>query len=523
MTTTNPNSLYNVIKTAVVDGKLPRDFSLPKHGDQELPFADGAMDGIFMFHMEHTPMNEDDRAQMVKAVDCMNRADYKASDEELKKLGSMASAIATPDEFQDYIYSHAVNPNDPIDPANPDEVRLTLKNICDTARWLIAESENVESVKFGLIVCEIFKSHPEDIKDVIRTLGLSDEFTIFSVWNLRNWPDGNDEIFDLIQKVRGWGRVHALNYLEPRTPEIRHWILMNGTDNDVMPAYTSITAWGKAGVNYFLEGDLTHEEFTAVSFILDALLDEGPADGISLIADQERFLNLYLDQAEKQPLNIIDYDAILALINWASEDDENMPSIYKRCEKILNSDACEAAAREAIKQGDGFTLAEALNIDYNETLLDLLQKNFETYHGQCWRLMKHEEYVDRVIEIFEENLPLELMKDEPSMRSGLGPEFNEYSKLLFVLQELDKYPGRGEKILITGLNSPVINNRYMALRALKTWTKITGKSIKQISPKIHDALYKLPSKEPDPKLKADILDLLRGKIYTATDLIPNAN
>jgi hypothetical protein len=277
MTTTNPNSLYNIIKAAVVDDKLPRDFSLPTHGDPELPFAEGAMDGIYMFHMDHTPMTEDDRAQMVKAVDCMNRADYKASDEALKKLGSMASAIATPDEFQDYIYKHAKNPNNPIDPANPNEVRLTLKNICDTARWLIAESENVESVKFGLIVCEIFKSHPNDIKDVIRTLGLSDEFTIFSVWNLRNWENGNDEIFDLIQKVRGWGRVHALNYLEPRTPEIRHWILMNGTDNDVMPAYTSITAWEKAGVNYFLEGTLTPEEFNAVSFILEALLDEGPA------------------------------------------------------------------------------------------------------------------------------------------------------------------------------------------------------------------------------------------------------
>ena len=86
MTTTNPNSLYNIIKAAVVDGKLPRDFSLPKPTNQELPFADGAMDGIFMFHMEHTPMTEDDRTQMVKAVDCMNRADYKASDEELMEV-----------------------------------------------------------------------------------------------------------------------------------------------------------------------------------------------------------------------------------------------------------------------------------------------------------------------------------------------------------------------------------------------------------------------------------------------------
>jgi hypothetical protein len=111
---------------------------------------------------------------------------------------------------------------------------------------------------------------------------------------------------------------------------------MNGTDNDVMPAYTSITAWEKAGVNYFLEGTLTPEEFNAVSFILEALLDEGPADGISLIGDLERFLNLYLDQAEKQPLDANDRETIRSLRDWTSEEDEDLTTVCKRCEDILN-------------------------------------------------------------------------------------------------------------------------------------------------------------------------------------------
>ena len=333
---TNPNSLYNIIKSSLVDGRLPEGFSLPEGKDkQEIPFADGAMDGIYMFHMEHTPLNERDRAQMEAAVDCMNRADFEASDEALRKLGSTAGAIASPDEIQEYIISHAKNPNDPLDPDNPDEIRLSLKNICDTARWLIAESENKESVKFGLTVCEIFKHHPEDVKDIIRTLGLSDEFTIFSVWNLRKWPNGNDEIFSLLKKVRGWGRIHALHYLEPRTPEIRHWILMNGVDNDVVPAYTSITAWEKAGVNYFLAKDLTPDEFRAVSRIMDALLDEGPADGISLIGDKKRFINLYLDQAEKQPLDANDLETIRSLRDWATEEEEDLTTVCKRCDEIL--------------------------------------------------------------------------------------------------------------------------------------------------------------------------------------------
>ena len=118
------NSLYSIIKSSLVDGRLPEGFSLPRPEDsQEIPFADGAMDGIYIHHMEHTPMTEDDRAQMVLAVDCMNRADLEASDEALRKLGSMTSAIASVDEFQVYIVSHAKNPNDPPDPADPCDPR----------------------------------------------------------------------------------------------------------------------------------------------------------------------------------------------------------------------------------------------------------------------------------------------------------------------------------------------------------------------------------------------------------------
>ena len=110
---------------------------------------------------------------------------------------------------------------------------------------------------------------------------------------------------------------------------------MNGVDNDVVPAYTSITAWEKAGVNYFLAKDLTPDEFHAVSRIMDALLDEGPADGISLIGDKKRFINLYLDQAEKQPLDANDIETIRSLRDWATEDEENLTAVCKRCDEIL--------------------------------------------------------------------------------------------------------------------------------------------------------------------------------------------
>lgn len=520
-------SIYEVIKASLVDGRLPEDFSLPKDedSDQNLPFADGAMDGIYIYHMPHTPMTDEDQAQMGKAMACLNRADLEGADVELKKLGKMASAIASIDEFQNYIRAHAVNPNDPPDPNKPYEVRINLKNFCDTARRLIAESANKESVKFGLIICEMFTHHPDEIKEIIATLGLSDEFTIFTVWNMLNWEGGNDRIFDLIQKVRGWGRVHALERLEPTTPEIKRWILMNGTDNDVMPAYSALPTWEKSGALELLKSGTAPEEFHAISYNIDALLDEGPIQGISIMDDAEEAVNAYLDQAEKTSLNADDYDTILSLMNWADEDNENMPSVRERCDKILRSPECEEAVRAAVKEGKAFVLADALGIDYAETLFGLMQTDFDNNYGQCYRLMQREggEYADKVIALFEEKLPLELLKGEPSTSSGLGPEFAVYSKLLFILQELGEYPGKGEALLETGLNSPVVNNRNMAIRAIKDWTHKTGQPIRQISPRLHAALYKLPASEPLPEIKADILDLLRGKVYTSEDLNPGAN
>ena len=512
----NVNSIYNIIKANITDGKLPEHFSLPvpEDRDQEIPFADGAMDGIYIYHMEHTDMTEEDKAQMAVAVSCLNRADYEGSDKELKKLGRMASAIGSIDEMQQYIRSHAHNPNDKPDPDNPGEIRLSLKNICDIARRLIAESENKESVKFGLLICEIFRSHPDQIKEVITTLGLSDEFTIFTVWNMLNWENGNSLIFDLIKKVRGWGRIHALEQLQPETPEIRRWIFMEGVDNDVMPAYSALTAWEKSDALDIIKSDLTTEEFHAAGFLMDALLDEGPVAGISALEEPEEALSAYMDQAEKQELNINDYDTILRIRNWASEDRANIPSIMTRCENVLNTPTCKAMAASAVGEGKAYELAETLGIDYSKTLFENMKNDFEKYHPQCFRLMEHEEYVDPVIQLFMEKLPLDEMKTGPTTSSGLGPEYSEYSKLLFIIQELSNYPGKGEELLAAGLNSPVVNNRFTSVRVLKDWTKITDKPIKQISPMLHGELYKLPSHEPVPEIKSDILDLLRGKIFT---------
>ena len=44
-------SIYELIKSSIQsDGSLPKDFSLPQEETDGISWADGAMDGVFLYH-----------------------------------------------------------------------------------------------------------------------------------------------------------------------------------------------------------------------------------------------------------------------------------------------------------------------------------------------------------------------------------------------------------------------------------------------------------------------------------------
>ena len=210
---------------------------------------------------------------------------------------------------------------------------------------------------------ELLKLKQEFMKDAVRTLGLSDEFTIFSVWNMLTWENANEELFGLIRKVRGWGRIHILENLEPETPEIREWILFNGVDNDVKPVYSALTAWEKASVPARLQGALSQDEFDAVSRIIAALADEGPVPGISMLENAGEYIRKYLSIIDAFRLGLENYETLLRLQGWAADPEVNLPDIAEKCDEMLHSDSCRALVEEAVKAGRETDLAEALGIE----------------------------------------------------------------------------------------------------------------------------------------------------------------
>ncbi len=69
----------------------------------------------------------------------------------------------------------------------------------------------------------------------------------------------------------------------------------------------------------------------------------------------------------------------------------------------------------------------------------------------------------------QEQLPLEKIATGPGTELGLGEQWTPHRHLSFVLQDLRRFPGKGWALIRTGIQSPVTNNRHMALRSLSPW------------------------------------------------------
>ena len=185
----------------------------------------------------------------------------------------------------------------------------------------MTQSANIECVKVGMMIQELF-TQSDEVKGMVRTLGLSDEFTLYSVFIMRNWENGNTEIMNIAKSVNGWGKVHAVHYIEPDTEEIRQWLLTDAVSNDVMPAYSGWDCYKKADVESVITKDkLSYKELEGVLSIVDAMLDEGPVLGISNIEDPKEVLLNVLNHAIKHaPLSAKDCKIISNILDWQKEN-----------------------------------------------------------------------------------------------------------------------------------------------------------------------------------------------------------
>ena len=330
------NLLELIANSVTEEGELPQDFVLPAEDDSPVRFADGAKDGISLYHTRPSEMSDEAYGLMKAGFEA--GTDYAAAFEAFDELFKKISPISAIDHIQNYICENAL-PGDKVS-------ALSIQGML---------AKKTDRVKLGLMIRELFGEPSEDGKDFFRVLGLCNEFTIFCIYNMKRWKNANEEIFELAKHTHGWGRVHAVRYLEADTDEIREWLLHEGCRNDVMPQYSALTVYRKLDLPDMFDEELSEDEFDDISFIMANLIDEGPVAGISAVENAMEVIGSYLTLAENRPLTAEVCHTVYGIFG--------IEPFADRAKKILQTEECRNIIAEEVKSGIKSSLAEYLGIE----------------------------------------------------------------------------------------------------------------------------------------------------------------
>lgn len=458
------NSVYDIIKSAVDEnGLLPHDFSLPNYDSEtKIRFAPGAMDGIMMFHGSLTGNSGGDGYnQLCKIIELASEGDYKAASEEADKFAVKGHVLADIDGLQEYIIAQ--------------KDRLNAKNLYNCAALLTVEAVRTEAVKIGMAVMELFNTN------------------------------ANEEFFEAVKKVKGWGRVFLVNsFLEADDEEKELWLLKNGVDNEVLPNYSAIDCYTKTHLYERLQKPMLPDEYRGAANIMNAMLDDEPEPGISSLEDGADVLKSFLERSVKSDfLEAEDYSVIYRIREYACGRYGTDSDVFMQAEAILSSDGVPEIIKSALKEGRAIELARNLGIDYKEAGFNALTRDFENKYSVAALLIEDNYRLDDVIQLIRERLEVDKI-GTGSADETVGAEFVKHNKLSYLAQFLGAYPGKGTDIIKQMLRSPVVNNRFTALRVIEGWTDKTGLPLKDTEPSLHRYICEI--------LAGEVRDDVRGKM-----------
>ncbi len=315
-------SIYEYICDHVENGVLPENFQLPEDKKSDMSFAPGARDGIYVFHIPRGEVSEEDNKSIGKMIEAASKGKYKEAEQIAKSLGTKTHALPLMAAVQQYIADNIDSLND--------------EKLFRFACTMLECSDDKECVKFGFGISDLFECRDEGFRNTIRTLGLSDEFTLFSAISMLMWTGGFLDIFELAKKVHGWGRIHAVDRLSPETDEIRDWLFFEGIKNNILPGYSAFVVFMNSGAMERLDKKMDRREFDAMSALIENLLPDEPVPGFSNLVNAEDILKKYLTRAGEQDLNEDDRTVIREVRLFAESKEHPMPAVVEMCNSLLS-------------------------------------------------------------------------------------------------------------------------------------------------------------------------------------------
>jgi len=508
-------SIYELIKSSIqANGELPEDFKLPPKDPNGVPWADGALDGVYIYH---TVGNEEDIEPLKNIVFQISEGKFEEAQNNLENLDFFM--ISRRDPLLNWIIK--------------EQKQINIDNLCEFTISQLSTSKNIEVIKFCLCVLEIIKLETEkDTIEKVKILALSDEFTLYCLNILKNLKNSNEEIFEIAKKVKGWGRIYSIKYLKVTNDEIKEWILEEGCHNYIIPAYTAYTCAKKINLVEILNEDkISSKKFNDISYLMNALLDEEAITGISALENRELLIEKYLEKAKTLSSTEEAYEVVRLIKEYVEDNEEIDKKFIKICDEILNSEKTRNRIKEFMEEGYGYNIAKYLGIDTDKYILEYLQNNpFKNPHV-IFNISKREN-MEKLVSLIEKKLTLEKLEGAPTDKFYSKNEENkEYIFLDTIIKKLgnfgrtegnfvitvypveptasmdepENFVGIGENLIICALNSPYVDIRYGAVNTLESW-KEKGYIL---SNEIIENIKKLEKLEVDEELKIKLNELLK--------------
>jgi hypothetical protein len=477
-----------IVEARDEDGVLPAGFTLPDEAPPDptqLRWAPGALDGVLSHH--GPPASAEGRVEAIAAA--VRQLVDRPTAEGLARLhGAVGDAplLGQADAVAD-----ALREGPSLDP----------EALHGLAEHLATTATEREMVKLGLLLLGLVAADGDE--EILWTLGAHDELTLFALVALLSRPEATDrDVWKLARRARGWGRIQAVERLGGTPdPEIRRWLLREGFRNDVMVEYVAHLCATTGGLHEALAGDVDDALLLAASALLEALSHGGPAEDLAHYAHREVAVARYLDRvAERMAAGVADLEvlsALLALRARLREDRELAldPELRSRVEALAERPPWREAVERALDaegvHGRPLRLSRELGIDTFDRLRARLER--DPIDAAAWLSLMPQVQDEARLEVavaLGETLPLGAIASGPARDLGLGPEMQPHVCLDALLQDLDRHPGVGRRLLATALQSPSVRNRNLALRTLAAWPEAAW-------PDLRTAVARLAAEDPD--------------------------
>ena len=489
------------------DGHPLPDEPLRESG--EGPFIPSVvLDGVRVHHFSTEPAH----AVVEEIVDLLEKIistpSYPGALAGLHELLARQSAVAIADDLVKELRSRS----------------LPGEQLREVARHLTEHGSLRNTVKLGIVMMGVCGDERD--RELLLLLGALEELTLYAVVALMNTqPDRQRAAYELAQRVKGWGRIHAVERLKGcDDPEIKGWLLREGFRNGAMNEYLAHLA-ATTGDLYMalLEPDVDEALLDGAGGILAALALGGPAQDMTDYDDAVPAMHRYAELASAAGPTLSMLDHLLTIARLVSRSDEDFT--WRANERQALAARYEALLARPIWRdlvlahlggpvgpyGFNTALSCAGRLDMPVLAQALDQLGRHPFNAYVWQWVLHRsdhEAIDQVIKLATRLLPLDALARGPAKSHGFGPEHAPDRALEVIVSGLRKHPGAGLDLLGIALTNPVIRVRSCALRALSTW------SAESLPDQARDWVATAAAAEPDARLRSEMKAFLDGHTPT---------